>query len=146
MLCRHEGVSPERTEPHVLRIKPWLAFVVVVSAALLLGGAASSYLESGWTPLSVAFGLLSVLGVVAILELVASRIVLHADFLETHGLLSKRRYQASEIRSFKWEGGSGVAVELAQGGWAKLPELGYNSQSLVNTLRAWLKSCRREGE
>jgi hypothetical protein len=130
----------------VLRIRPWLAVVVVVANTLFLGGAASSYAESGWTPTSIGFGLLSVLGVVGILELVVARIVLQSDSLETHGLLSRRRYAASEIRSVKWEGGSGVAVELTRGGWAKLPELGYNSQSLANTLRAWLKSCQRGEE
>lgn len=72
------------------------------------------------------------------------RIVLHGDSLEIHRLFSTRRFAASEIRRFKWEGGSGVAAELTQGGWAKLPELGFNFQSLANTLRAWLKNSQRK--
>jgi hypothetical protein len=135
-----------RMSRRVLRIRPWLAVVVVAANALFLGGAASTYAESGWTLTSIGFGVLSAVGVIGILELLLSRIVLQEDSLETYGLLSRRRYSASQIRSVKWEGGSGVALELSQGGWAKLPELGYNSQSLANTLRAWLKSCQRGEE
>ena len=134
------------TSRRVLRVRPWLAVVVVVANSLFLGGAASSYFESGWTPTFVGFGLLSAIGLIGLLELARSRIVLQGDSLETHGVLSRRTYSSSEIRSVKWEGGSGVVLELVQGGWAKLPELGYNSQSMANTLRAWLKSSRRGKE
>ncbi len=127
----------------VLRTRPWLAVVVVEANALFLGGAVSTYVESGWNPVSIIFALLSALGVLGILELVALRIVLRGDSLEIHRLFSTRLLAASEIRRFKWEGGSGVAAELTRGGWATLPELGFNSQSLANTLRAWLKNSRR---
>jgi hypothetical protein len=133
-------------QPRVLRTRPWLAIVVVVANALFLAGAASSYRETQWSPAFIGFALLSVVGVLGILELAVSRIVLRDNILETRDLFSRRQYQASTIRSVKWEGGSGVSVELVQGGWAKLPELGYNSQSLTNTLRAWLKRCRKGGE
>jgi hypothetical protein len=98
-------MSTERMSRRVLRIRPWLAVVVVAANALFLGGAASSYAESGWTPTTIGFGLLSALGVIGILELVVSRIVLHGHSLETRDLLSKRRYAASEIRGVKWEVG-----------------------------------------
>ena len=133
-------------EPRVLRTRPWLAVVVVVSNALFLAGAASSYRETEWSPTFIGFELLSVVGVLGLLELAVSRIVLRDDILETRNLFLRRRYQASTIRSVKWEAGAGVSVELVQGGWAKLPELGYNSQSLTNTLRAWLKRCRHGEE
>jgi len=132
--------------PRVLRTRPWLVVLVVVANTLFLAGAASSYRETNWSPTFLGFVLLSVVGILGILELAISRIVLRGDALETRSLFSRRRYQASTIRNVKWEGGSGVSVELAQGGWAKLPELGYNSQSLTNTLRGWLKRCRQGEE
>jgi hypothetical protein len=132
--------------PSVLRTRPWLAVVVVLSNALFLAGAVSSYRETSWTPTFVGFVLLLGVGLLGILQLAMSRIVLWGDALETRGLFFRRQYQASTIRGVKWEGGSGVSVELVQGGWVKLPELGYNSQSLTNTLRAWLKRCRQREE
>lgn len=132
--------------PRVLRTRPWLAAVVLVCNALFLAGAAFSYRGTRLTPTFVAFVLLSVVGILGILELAVSRIVLRGDVLETRDLFSRGRHEASTIRGVKWEAGAGVSVELVQGGWAKLPELGYNSQSLTNTLRAWLKRCRRGEE
>ena len=35
-------------------------------------------------------------------------------------------------------------MKLKAGGWAKLPELGYNAQGLTNTVRAWLERHRAE--
>ena len=132
--------------PRVLRTRPWLAIAVLVSNALFLAGAAFSYRETRWSPTFIGFALLSGVGILGILELAVSRIVLSADVLETRDLFVRRRYEVSTIRGVKWEAGGGVSVELVQGGWAKLPELGYNSQSLTNTLRAWLKRARRGEE
>ncbi len=133
-------------QPRVLRTRPWLATGVVVSNALFLAGAAFTYRQTQWSLTFIGFALLSVVGALGILELAVSRIVLRNDILETRDLFRRRQYPASAIRSVTWEGGSGVSVELVQGGWAKLPELGYNSQSLANTLRAWLKRCRKGEE
>jgi hypothetical protein len=135
-------MSTERTSPRVLRPKPWMTVGVIVINTSFLVGAAAAYAQSGWSPTFIGFGLLSAVGLAAILELVLCRVVLQGDLLETRGLFHRRRYSASEIQSVKWEWGSGVVLELSGGGWGKLPELGYNSQSLANTLRAWLKSCR----
>jgi hypothetical protein len=48
----------------------------------------------------------------------------------------------ADISSVSWEKGGGVFLKLTAGGFAKLPELGYNSQGLTNTVRAWLKRHR----
>jgi hypothetical protein len=78
-----------------------------------------------------------------IVEVATSRVVLHADAIECGAIWSRRRIQAADIDSVRWERGGGVALKLAKGGWAKLPELGYNSQGLANTVRAWLNRARQ---
>ena len=126
----------------VLRTKPWLVAVIVLANLLFLAGAILSYSEAGWTRDFAIFAVLVVVGISGIAQLAVTSITLEGDSLETNELFVQHRYLASEIRSVKWEGGSGVSLELVQGGWAKLPEMGYNSQSLTNTLRAWLKRCQ----
>ena len=85
------------------------------------------------------------------LEPLASRILLgRVRTFSTHAgttdvaLWSRRRYPAADIASVTWEKGGGVYVKLKAGGWAKLPELGYNAQGLTNTVRAWLERHRAE--
>ena len=60
-----------------------------------------------------------------------------------HGLVappvSRDRHRLGDV-----EKGGGVYLKLENGGWGKLPDLGYNSQGLTNTIRAWLKRQRAD--
>lgn len=132
--------------PRVLRPKPWVFALVVTAATLFVAGAVSSYHHSGWTWTSLGFAGLAVLGIAGVTEVASTRIVLTQDLLEAGSVWSRRRYPVAGITSVTWEGGVGVSVKLSSGGWAKLPELGYNSQSLANTLRAWLKRVKAGAE
>jgi hypothetical protein len=126
----------------VLRPRPWLRATIIFAASLFLLGAVSSYLRSGWTWMLMAYVVVSVVGLAGVLEVAVTRIVLSETALESHSLFYRRAYQAADIASVTWEAGVGVSVKLVSGGWARIPEMGYNSQGLANTLRAWLKRAK----
>ena len=129
-----------------LRPKPWVLIVTIIAAALFIAGFAFTYSQRGWTWVSLSFAGLTLIGIGGVIEVATSRVVLHDDRLECGNLWSRTRIPAGDIASVSWEKGGGVFVTLQTGGFAKLPELGYNSQGLTNTVRAWLKRRRAEGE
>lgn len=88
----------------------------------------------------MGFVALSVSACAGVIEIATARIMLAEDILEVRRIWSRRRYRAADIEAATWEKGSRVSLKLAQGGWVKLPEMGYNSQSLANSPRAWLKN------
>jgi hypothetical protein len=113
--------------------------IVILAAIVFLSGAVFTYRDSGWSVTSIGFIAMSVASCAAVIEVATTRVVLSEQVLEAGSIWSRRRYAAAQITSVTWAAGSGVALKLANGGWAKLPELGYNSQGLTNTIRAWLK-------
>lgn len=68
--------------------------------------------------------------------------------LEAEDLVIKRwgelqRVPRTKIQKVTWEKGCGVAVWTKDKKWVKIPEIfGYNSQSMTNTIRAWVKKGR----
>jgi hypothetical protein len=129
-----------------LRPKPWVLVAVIVSAALFVAGLAFTYGQNGWTWMSLSFAGMTLIGVGGIIEVATSRVVLEDDALECGTIWSRRRYPVADIASVSWEKGGGVFLTLKAGGFAKLPELGYNSQGLTNTIRAWLKRRQARGQ
>ena len=83
-----------------------------------------------------AFGLLTL---IAVVDMGVSRLSLEADALRVVSLFSRKQYERHNIERVTWEGGAGVAIQLKDGTWVKLPDLARNSQSTTNTIRAWLK-------
>jgi hypothetical protein len=130
---------PDDDVPRVLGTAPWVYVAVGAADLLFTLGAVGLYLHQGLGVGFVVFVLLATLAGLGLAEAAISRIVLGAHALEVQSLRSRGRYPASEIRSVNWEGGSGVSLQLATGRWVKLPELGRNSQSVANAVRAWLK-------
>lgn len=54
-----------------------------------------------------------------------------------------QRVPRAHIEKVTWEKGCGVAVWTKEKKWVKIPEIfGYNSQSMTNTIRAWVKKGR----
>jgi hypothetical protein len=131
-----------RRPQRVLRPRGWLVGVVATAAAVFLAGAVSSFVSTGWTWVTVAFVVLTVIGVVGLAEVGWSRVVIRDAALEVHTLWQYRRFTASQVAAVTWEAGCGVALKLSDGTWAKLPDLGYNAQGLTNTIRAWLKRAK----
>ena len=112
-----------------------------MAAALFVAGFVFTYVRNGWTWVSLSFAGMTIIGLAGVLEVATTRVVLHDDALECGAIWFRRRYPVADIASVTWEGGGGVYLKLKAGGFAKLPELGYNSQALTITVRAWLKRC-----
>jgi hypothetical protein len=116
--------------------------IAAAAALAFAAGLVFTYRQDGWTWASIAFAGMTLMGVAGILEVASSLVTLHDDALECGTVWSRRRYPVGDIVSVTWEKGAGVVLKLADGGWGKLPELGYNAQGLANTVRAWLKRRR----
>jgi hypothetical protein len=126
-------------EGQQLRPKPWVLVATVIALALFVAGFVFTYTRSGWTWLSIAYGGMTLIGLAGFIEVATTRVVLYDDSLECGPIWSRRRYPVEGIASVSWEKGGGVFLKLKAGGFGKLPDLGYNSQGLTNTVRAWLK-------
>ena len=132
------ATSTERT----LGTARWLIGVSAAAAVLFLAGFVGAlYLRApGWSVL--AFGGLCLVGALGVLDAARRRIVLGRTDLRILSMWSQRVYARDTIDSVTWEGGVGVSLKLTSGSWVRLPELGRNSQSVANTIRAWLKQTR----
>jgi hypothetical protein len=129
----------ESVAAQLLRPKTWVLVMTLAAAALFAAGTAFTYTQNGWTWLSLTFAGMTLMGIGGVVEVATSRIVLHDDAVEFGTVWSRRRLAVRDIASVSWEKGGGVFLTLKAGGFAKLPELGYNAQGLTNTIRAWLK-------
>jgi hypothetical protein len=127
----------------VFRPKPWLVVSVITAAALFIAGAIFTYFSSGWSLTTIVFIVLAAIGCAGVLEIATSRIRLSDEVIEFGAVWTRKRYAAAQIESVTWASGCGVSLKLSQGGWVQLPDLGYNSQSLTNSVRAWLKRSRK---
>jgi len=129
-----------------LRTAGWLVGASAAAALLFFAGLGGAlYMRGpGWP--AVAFGVLCLVGALGMLDVARRRIVLRRGEVRIVSMWSERVYSRETIDSVTWESGVGVALKLASGDWVRLPELGRNSQSVANTIRAWLKQTRSEGE
>jgi hypothetical protein len=132
----------EKQHDRALRTAGWLIGASAGAALLFFAGfAGAMYLRGpGWPAL--AFGVLSIVGALGLMDVARRRVVLARAELRIVSIWSQRVYSRDTIASVTWESGVGVALKLVSGGWVKLPELGRNSQSVANTIRAWLKQTR----
>jgi hypothetical protein len=128
-----------------LRPKRWILIAVATAAAIFVIGFVFTYTQNGWSWVSLIFAGMTLLGIGGVIEVATSRVSLHDDALECGTIWSRRRHRVADIASVSWEKGGGVFLKLKSGGFAPLPELGYNSQGLTNTVRAWLKRRHAEG-
>jgi hypothetical protein len=114
----------------------FLAVIFVIMAAVAVWFLATK----GITLLACSFVGYSILAVVALLESLRSHILLTKDNLEYTRLFKTYKLPRSLIQKVIWEKGCGVSVQTMEGKWVALPNLmGRNSQSLANSIRAWLK-------
>ena len=130
---------PETAQPGVHRPSRTLWVITLATLLGFLGLALIPALLPSPLWQRVAVGILVLLSVVAIVELSQRRIVLHDDALELVSGFRRRSLPRSEIASVTWAKGAGASVQLADGTWVRLPDMGPGPQGLTNSVRAWLK-------
>lgn len=123
----------------IIRPKPFLFAMLAVAKMLFVGGFIFMYARSGWSLTTIGFAVMTIIGALGFVELGTTRVILGDDFIDMGPIWKRRHLGRDEIKRVTWEKGAGVALELNGGGWVKVPELGFNSQGLTNTIRAWLK-------
>lgn len=108
--------------------------------ALTLGfaaGAFFTYRTAGWTWVSVAFALATlVLGVGSVIESLVQRIELTDDAVVVTRLTGKQRIPRESIQRVEEAKGVPPALLLLSGAWVKLPSVG---SYVGNSIRSWLK-------
>ena len=127
---------PPRT---TFQSKLWIKVLSFISFVLCTALAAYLRQTEGWSTWSVIAVLLSALTGFGFMQALTQSVRLLDDSLVISTGFRKRRYPRGSLDSVTWEAGSGVSVRFKSGSWLKMPELGHNSQSLCNSIRAWLQ-------
>jgi hypothetical protein len=117
---------------------------MLVFTALFSTGFVMMFHEKGVSLTSLALGAGAVLGMAAIVQVFASRIVLGKDDLRIVLPWSRKTYPRSDIRAVAWERGEKRAfLELTQGRRVKLPDVGNSPREVADIVLAWIKSDRQ---
>ena len=75
----------------------------------------------------------------ALAESIRTRVLLGIDTLDISRLSGRRLIRRRDIEEVTWKKGSGAAVRTKSKKWIKIPPIiGYNSQSMSNSIHAWL--------
>lgn len=117
----------------------WFKATVGVLAIAMPGVTALVLKLEGFSFLGLSFAAMSVIGLAGLLEVVVLAVIIDDDELRIRGVTKRRNIPKSEIARVTWEGGCGVSIQLNDGKWVKLPDVGKSSQALTNSIRAWLK-------
>src|SRR5262245_50563759 len=125
--------------PTLFRSRLWLRVASLLAAVLFAGVAAYLRMRDGWSNLAIVCTAWARFAAAGFVQMLLTYVHLRDDALVVSSGFRKRRYERAALESVTWEAGSGVAIRLVDGSWLKLPELGYNSQSLCNSIRAWLR-------
>lgn len=126
--------DPER----IFRSPGWVAIFLAVVAVGLTIASALYYRSEGISltfALMAAFALLAIVGMA---DSLTTSVKLYIDSLVITSNFRRRMIPRSELEHVTWEGGVGVSMKMKSGSWVKLPDVG-NSQSVTNSIRAWLK-------
>jgi hypothetical protein len=119
------------------RASRWLIVAVILAADLLIGAAAIAYFTRGPTMVTVVLIGLAVIGLAGVVETFVRRIVLEGDVLRIVDLWSRRQFARSDIVRVTYAKGSPVAIQLQDGRWVRLPDLGVSAQRIAAAIRAW---------
>jgi hypothetical protein len=111
--------------------------VSVLTALIFAAGAVMTYRLHGWYWVSIVLACASILGLAAIIETLALRVLLTDDAMLVTDLRGRRSYSITDIVRVEEAKGVPTAILLTSGQWVKLPSVGTG---LGNSIRAWLKT------
>jgi len=130
-------MSESTKDTHRAGGSSWSVVLGTLGVALALVMIAFAIIAPLWQRLLfVAFALAAVVGA---LEMAWRRIELTEDGLLFVINFRQRFVPRADIDSVTWEKGAGVSLKLVNGQWLRLPDVGHGSQSLANSIRAWLR-------
>jgi hypothetical protein len=121
----------------VFRSPGWLYAVVGGVEAIFASGAWFHLRTQGWSPMTLAFIGLTVMGALGIVETAVQQVVLSDDAMHVIRWYGRGRYAKDQIVRISHGKGVGVSVQLADGRWVKLPGVAGH---LPNSIRAWLRT------
>lgn len=122
-----------------IRPAPWLYVVIAIGELIATVGAVVIFLQQGLSWLTIALACLAIFFSLGFIDLAVSRIDLTPDALQITELHRRRAVAKNDITLVKFEGGA-VFLQLQNGSWFKLPDTGWNSLGVANTVRAWLNA------
>lgn len=82
----------------------------------------------------------ALLGVAALFETLTEYLVFDVHELRFRKMFRTVKIPKADISEVTWTAGGGVSIQLTSGRWVMVPDLGYDSQGLTNSLKAWVKS------
>lgn len=113
-----------------------IAGAVVVTIVTLLQYLYGSLTWIFWSLLAMSIG-----SVIAIAATFTTAIDLQDSNLIVRKNFHRSSINRSEIEEVTWASGCGVSIRLSSGRWVAMPDVGRNSQSLCNSLRAWVSAA-----
>lgn len=119
---------------------PWIRATIAAVAVGSSGVAVFLYSQDGVSWISGFFIAFSIICIAGVIESFSMFIALDDDQIRFRGSFRKTVIPKSDIESVTWEAGCGVSLRLKNGRWESVPDLGINSQGLVNSVRSWLKT------
>lgn len=122
------------------RVVPWIRILIFLIATGSIAAAAYCFSKEGLTWLCAFFIGFSMLGVVGFVETFFMYIILEDSEIRFRESFRGTAIPKSDIEKVTWEAGCGVSLLRSDGTWAKVPDLGHNSRSLTNSIRAWLRA------
>lgn len=127
-----------RTSFHVV---PWVRISILTIASGSIAAAAYFYSQEGLSWISAFFIGFSILGLAGVVESFSMYILLEERQIRFRETFRKTVIPKTDIVRVTWEAGCGVSLLLRDGTWAKVPDLGQNSQGLTNSIRSWLRDA-----
>lgn len=115
--------------------------MIFVIASGSIAAAAYYYSQEGLSWTSAFFIGFSILTVAGVVESFTMYILLEDKQISFRETFRKTAIPKSDIVKVTWEAGCGVSLLLSDGTWAKVPDLGHNSQGLTNSIRSWLRDA-----
>ena len=123
------------------RVVPWLRILIFAVASGSIAAAAYYYGQEGLTWISAFFIGFSIFCVAGVIESFTMYILLDEKEIRFRETFRKTAIPKSDIVRVTWEAGCGVSLLLSDGTWAKVPDLGHNSQGMTNSIRSWLRDA-----
>ena len=131
--------SPRRD---VFRPTHWFRALVLLATGVFAAGLLSSS-PHGDTLTHYVFLLLCVLGLVALTEILVSRVELTENEIFVRRLFSTRKYPRETVTSVSWAKGCPVVIQLDGKRWVPLPDIGHGSPKVAGAIRAWMNETHR---